>query len=183
MKHAAQVLSWSGRSHWRGTLVLLVSAWLVPFLVHYIPSFGPRAVGVYLLPAFWSVFVAVYLRGAAVGAAVALVTPLVNLLLTGLPVRAGVATMSLELVAYAMCTAWLVRHWRTLWVVAPLGYLPAKALVIAVRWAVPDLGEEHAPLAHLLGSVQNALPGLGVLLLINLALVRQTLSGADWDND
>lgn len=161
----------------------MVASWLVPFLVHFIPSFGPREIGVYLIPAFWATFVAVYFGGALVGAVVALVTPIVNLLLTGLPALPWLGTMSIELVAFALCTAGLVRRWPNLWLIAPLGYLPAKAVAIALQWAVPAFDYHRAPLAHLLSSTQNAAPGLAVLLAVNFALVKLAPRDLDWDHE
>jgi len=54
---------------WRETAVLAVVAWLVPFLVHLIPWAGARPLGVYMLPVFWTTFVAVYFYGALAGLA------------------------------------------------------------------------------------------------------------------
>ncbi|MFI5337409.1 MAG: hypothetical protein ACHQ5A_11530, partial [Opitutales bacterium] len=70
---------------WRETSVLLVASWLVPVLVHLVPWHGSLPLGVALLPGFWTAFVAVYFFGARIGLPVALVTPAVNLLTTGLP--------------------------------------------------------------------------------------------------
>lgn len=183
MNSSSRVLPSVGRVSWRETLALLVASWLVPFLVHFIPSYGPREIGVYLIPAFWAAFVAVYLGGALLGSAVALVTPVINLLLTGLPALPWVGTMSMELVAFALFTAVLVRRWPTVWLIAPLGYIPAKALTIAIQWAVPVFDYHRPPLAHLLGSTQNALPGLAVLLAINFALVKLAPRDLDWDHE
>src|SRR4051812_50155412 len=75
--------------------VLLALAWAVPFLVHLIPSSGARPLGVYLLPMFWTAFVAVYFYGAVMGLAVGLVAPAINLMVTGLPVSRHIAEASL----------------------------------------------------------------------------------------
>lgn len=183
MNSSSRALSFAGRVTWRETLALMVASWLVPFLVHFLPSFGPRETGVYLIPAFWATFVAAYFRGALLGAVVGLVTPVVNLLLTGLPALPWVGTMSVELVTFALFAAVLVRRWPNLWVIAPLGYLPAKAVSIALQWSVPAFDYHRAPLAHLLGSTQNALPGLAVLLAINFALVKLAPRDLDWDHE
>ena len=44
----------------RETAALLFVAWLVPFAVHLVPWSGDRPLGAYLLPMFWTAFVAVY---------------------------------------------------------------------------------------------------------------------------
>jgi hypothetical protein len=181
MQSSARRLFSLGHATWRETAVLMVVAWLVPFLVHLLPWDGPRPLGAHLLPAFWTAFVAVYLYGFRVGALVALVVPAVNLLTTGLPVPERVALMSLELVLFAGLAAWLVHRWPTLRFAAPLAWLPAMALTIGIRWAVPAFDYARAPLDHLATNAGHALAGLGVLLAINLALVQLLPKDRDWD--
>ena len=122
----------SARATWREAAVLLLASWLVPVLIHLLPALGHRENGVYLIPAFWAAFVAVYFYGSALGVVVALVTPLINLMLTGLPAAGWVGPMSLELVAYTLTCAWLLRRWGTLWLIAPFAYIPAKAFALAI---------------------------------------------------
>ncbi|MFI5337352.1 MAG: hypothetical protein ACHQ5A_11245, partial [Opitutales bacterium] len=137
--------------------------------------------GVALLPGFWTAFVAVYFFGARIGLPVALVTPAVNLLTTGLPAWEQVGTMSLELTAYVLLVAVLVHRWPRFRLTAPLAYLPAKAATIAIVWALPFFHEARPPLLHLGQAVVNGAAGLGVLLLLNVALVRLAPRESDWD--
>jgi hypothetical protein len=153
------------------TVVLLAASWLVPFLVHLIPWAGARPLGVYLLPAFWTVFIAVYLFGGWVGALVALVTPVASLIVTGLPGLERVGPMGLELLGFVLCAAWFLRRWPTFVLVAPLSYLPAKALVVLVQWLVPAWHDARNPVEHFLATLRDVWPGLVVLLVINLLLV------------
>lgn len=169
------------RASWRETLVLMFVAWLVPFLVHLIPWSGPRPLGVHLLPAFWTAFVAVYLYGGSIGALVALVVPVANMLTTGLPAAERVAPLIIELLGYAGFAALLLRRWPSLRVVAPLAWVPAKALAIAVQWAVPVFAYTRNPFDHFLATAGSVLAGLGVLLLLNAALVQLLPKDADWD--
>lgn len=169
------------RASWRETLVLMVVAWLVPFLVHLVPWDGVRPLGVHLLPAFWTAFVAVYLYGAGVGVLVALVVPVVNTITTGLPVSDRVLAMSVELIAYVAFVAIAVRRWPSFRLVAPLAWLPAYAVSLAVQWAVPTFGYARNPFAHFGGTLANVWAGLLVLLALNAALVRLLPKDADWD--
>lgn len=169
------------RVSWRETLVLMVVAWLVPFLVHLVPWSGPRPLGVHLLPAFWTAFVAVYLYGGGIGLLVALVVPVTNLLTTGLPALERVAPMMLELAAFTLVAMWLVRRWPAVSFAAAVAWLVARVVTIAVQWAVPALHYTRDPVEHFLSSAQASLAGIGVLLAINFALVRLLPKDAQWD--
>lgn len=171
------------RASWRETLVLMAIAWLVPFLVHLIPWSGSLPLGVHLLPAFWTAFVAVYLYGAGIGVLVALVVPAVNTLTTGLPVSGRVLAMSVELVAYVGLVALALRRWPSLRLIAPLAWLPAYAIALAAQWVVPAFGPAGNPFAHYAGTLANVWPGLLVLLALNAVLVRLLPKDADWEDE
>lgn len=160
-----------GSAGWRETAVLAAVAWLVPFLVHLIPWAGGRPLGVYLLPVFWTTFVAVYFYGGLVGLAIGLVTPLLNLALTGLPAWSAVGAMGLEALFFALGAAVMTRRWPAFWCAAPLAWVAAKALTIGVQWLVPAFHYADQPGPHLLRSTENGLTGLGVLAVINWLLV------------
>jgi len=159
------------RAGWRESATLLAAAWLVPVLVHLVPWSGPRPLGVCLLPVFWTTFVAVYFYGALPGLAVGLVTPVINLLLTGLPALAAVGSMSFEVAGFALGASLLVARWPRFRFSAPLAYVAAKAAVIAIRFVVPVFGETENPLHHFARSMQNGAAGLAVLAAINALLV------------
>lgn len=168
---------------WRETTVLLVVAWLVPVLVHLIPWAGPRPLGVYVLPVFWTTLVAVYFHGGLIGLAVGLVTPLVNLALTGLPAARMTGLMGLEIAGFVFALALLVRRWPGFWAGAPLAWIAGKALAILVQWAVPAFEYHRNPFEHLAGSTQNGLAGLGVLLVIHLLLAQFYPKTDSWERE
>lgn len=157
---------------WREAAVLVAVAWLVPFLVHLVPWGGARPLGVHVLPVFWTTFLAVYFYGALPGLAVGLVTPLVNLALTGLPALRMVGPMGMEVAFFAGAAALLTGRWPTFGLVAPLAWVVAKALAIAGQFLVPAFHYADQPFQHLLRSAQNGLTGLAVLAAINVLLVK-----------
>lgn len=169
------------RVSWRETCALMFVAWLVPFLVHLVPWSGGRPLGVHLLPAFWTAFVAVYLYGRGVGVMVALVVPLLNFLTMGLPAAERVGLMSVEAVAFVVLAAVFVGRWPALRFAAPLAWLGARALALLVQWAVPAFGYTRDPVEHFAGSVVASLAGLGVLLAMNVLLVQLLPKDRDWD--
>ncbi len=157
----------------RETTVLLALAWAVPFLVHLLPWNGPRPLGVYLLPMFWTTFVAVYLYGALLGLAVGLVAPAVNLILTGLPANKYVLEAMLELTVFALATTWAVRRWPRFVLIAPLGYVVARfawAEWLALTDPKVQLDDVRTAAATIGRSLVNGAPGLVVLAGINVTL-------------
>ena len=171
MSTSSRTVIVSSRINWRETTVLLVAAWLVPLLVHLLPWSGPRPLGVYLLPVFWTTFLAVYFRGALTGLLVGLVTPVINLLFTGLPALASTFPMSLEVAGFVLVAALLLRRWSGFPLTAPLAWVGGKALALAVLFFVPGLGHTGDLLPHLSHSTGNGLAGLAVLAAINALLV------------
>jgi hypothetical protein len=158
----------------RETTVLLALAWAVPFLVHLVPWSGARPLGVYLLPMFWTAFVATYFYGGVMGLAVGLFAPAMNLVVTGLPAGKYTAEASLELTVFAFAVAWAVARWPRFILIAPLGYVAAR-LAWAEWLALTDPAVQVADVASagrtVLRALVNGLAGLIVLAAINVALV------------
>ena len=157
----------------RETTVLLAIAWLVPFALHLAPWTGTRPLGAYLVPMFWTAFVAVYFYGMGTGLLVGLFAPVVNLLVTGLPAGKYLIPMGIELAVFSLVTAWAMRRMWRLVLIAPLGYVVAGAVSIALRVVWPALGSVGAagPVAQFGRSLVGGLAGLVVLASINAALV------------
>lgn len=156
----------------REAAVLFALAWLVPFLIHLLPWGGARPLGAYLLPVFWVTFVALYFYGLTAGLLTGLVAPAVNLLVTGLPAWRFFGTMGLELVVFVLFATWAVRQSPRFWLWAPLGYCLAKTLSALLLSAPTVVGRPDAAgyfFAHL---IVGGAAGLGVLALINIALVK-----------
>lgn len=165
---------------WRETTVLLAVAWLVPLLVHLLPWSGERPLGAHLLPMFWAPLVAAYFYGAALGAAIAVFAPAVNLLVTGLPALPMMGTLAAETVVFAVLVAAAVRR-RPRWVVvAPL----AGAVAIAVVLLLQPLVSAGVFDAAAFGRAFTAsLPGLVVMAALNAALVWFYPKGAAKPHD
>jgi hypothetical protein len=168
---------------WREGAVLVVVAWLVPFLVHLVPWDGARPLGVYLLPVFWTTFLAVYFYGALPGLAIGLVAPLANLALTGLPALRMAGNMGMEVAFFVGAAALLAGRWPAFWFAAPLAWVAAKALAIAVQFLVPAFEYAGQPWPHLMRSTQNGLVGLAMLAVINVLLVEFYPKTDEWEKE
>ncbi len=156
----------------REAAVLLFIAGLIPFAVHLVPWAGARPLGAYLLPMFWATFVAVYFYGAGAGLLTGLFAPAVNLLVTGLPAWKFLSVMSLELVVFAVATAWAVRRFPRFWLLAPLGYGVAKVASTLVQAVTPALGAIGSPGDFFVRSLAGVTPGLLVLAVVGGLLVK-----------
>jgi len=183
MSQSIRTAPFLSRAGWRESTVLLAVAALVPFLVHLLPWSGMRPLGVYVLPVFWTTFVAVYFRGVALGLAVGLITPLISVVLTGLPVPASISSMSLEIVFFVPVAVWLVARSRGFRFWAPVAWVVAKAAAIGVQMLIPAFHETEGFLSHLGRSAQNGLAGLVVLALINVLLVRFYPKSDEWERE
>lgn len=154
----------------RETAALLFVAWLVPFAVHLIPWSGDRPLGAYLLPMFWTAFVAVYFYGVRMALVVALFAPAINLVVTGLPAWRFLSGLASELVVFTLIAAWAVRRAPRAFVIAPLACLVAR-LVVAGLQTVSGFRPPGAFVDILGQSIRGGLAALVVLLAINGALV------------
>ncbi len=155
----------------RDTALLFALSWLVPFLVHLVPWAGARPLGAYLLPAFWTTFVAVYFFGATAGLLTGMFTPVLNLLLTGLPGWRGFGGVSLELVVFVLATTWAVRQGPRVWVWAPLGYVLAKTVTALTLATTETINRPDAAGYFFTHLIVGCGAGLVALTLINVALV------------
>ncbi len=155
----------------RATALLLLAAWVVPFLVHLLPWTGARPIGAYLLPMFWTTFVATFLYGARIGALVGVAVPLLNVLLTGLPDPVRLGSTVAELAVFAVFTALLVARAPRLLLAGPLAYVGAK---LASAVLVAGLRGDASGLAPgtLGASLGRAVGGLVVLLVLHFVLLR-----------
>ncbi|MFA6289049.1 MAG: hypothetical protein WC661_16830 [Opitutaceae bacterium] len=157
----------------RTTTVLLVSAALLPLLVHLLPSWDALPVGAHLLPMFWTTFVAAYFFGARVGALTGLIAPLVNLLLTALPAWKMIALLGSELVIFAIAAAWLVKRAPRCWLLAALSAIAAFIFGAGLQTAMLPHDLSGTPAGLFVATLTTGLPGLVLLTVINLILVKR----------
>jgi len=88
------------------SVFVLAFSILIPFLIHFIPVSGNPA-GAVLLPIFIAPFIAVVFFRLNVAVIAALLSPVLNYLLTGNPVYGIVGIITLELVLFVFI-AWLL---------------------------------------------------------------------------
>lgn len=158
-----------------GTAVAVGLSVLLPVMVHLLPLTGNVPAGARLLPIFYAPLLGVLLGRPAAALTAALLAPVSNNLLTGMPAPALLPTLTTELVLFTGMALLLVKRPR-LAILAPLAWLAAHylaPLLLGAASALPGLaglgGASSTPLPALLGT---AWPGLLALAAIGWAAGR-----------
>ncbi len=152
------------------TAVTVGAMLLLPFLIHFIPSTAVP-IGARLLPMFYAPLLAAIFFRPAVGIVSALVAPLLNYALTGMPESGILAILIVELVVFTVVMQRLSYRWPTFGGFAPFAYLIAKIVSLLVLILVPLSFISAPPMQFFLVSSRNALPGIAVLLVLNMIAV------------
>lgn len=153
------------------TIVTAGLMWLFPFLVHLIPYSGAIPIGTYLLPIFFAAFLSAWLFHPSVSLIASLVMPFANYVLTGMPTINMAIILSLELVVFSTVIASMRSRKSIRAYVAPVAVLIAKLssmILIAIFSSLSTV----PPWNFFIQSVANGLPGILLLLLLDLAIAR-----------
>lgn len=150
--------------------IVLVAAVFFPFFVHLIPPQNGIPIGAFLLPMFYIPFIALFAYTWKVALPIAFLAPSLNFLITGNPNWEFLTVLTLELVLFTgIAYSMLKGNWSK-WAAAPLGYLGAKIISSLLLNVIPMVSS--VPWDFFLSSITRALPGIGVLLLINFLLLK-----------
>ncbi len=152
-------------------LLTLFLMWLLPFLVHLVPLSGPVPLGARLLPIFYAPLLAAWLFRPAIALIASLLMPFLNHVFTGMPTLPMSILLSLELIVFSLVLL-LNRNYWPQWPLAPLAFVLGKVVPAVVLIFFPIL--TVSPWAYLTSSLQNGLPGLLILLLLHLVVLRFT---------
>jgi hypothetical protein len=152
------------------TLATIAAAVVLPFLVHLVPASGGVPLGARLLPIFYAPLLAVIFFRPQVALIAALLAPVLNHLLIGMPTAEMTVILTLELAVFTGVVYALNRRWPAFWLAAPLALLLAKVASLLLVTLVPAL-IVPPPLVYFENSLVNGLPGLAILLVLNLTAV------------
>ncbi len=151
------------------TAVFLFAAVAFPFLVHLIPPYQGIPMGAYLLPMFYVPFIALVLYRISLALIIAVAAPLISFLISGSPQFGFMGMLTLEVFLFTLIgTALLASPIK--WLAAPLGYIGAKVISSSLLFVWPIV--PTSPWEFFSSSLANGAPGIIVLLLINLAILR-----------
>ena len=116
-------------------------------------------------------FVAAVLFHPVVSIIASLVTPFLNHLLTGMPPQSVALILSFELTIFSVVAILLSRRWPRFWGSAPAAYILAKIASLLLLAILPMLLVPVTPGQFFTTSLMNAIPGLVMLLVINVLTV------------
>ncbi len=158
--------------------ILLALSVMFPFMVHILPVPSDSQIGARLLPMFYAPLLAALWGRRGSAFAVALAAPALNWALTGHPGAAGIAVMTLQLVAFVVAVLGLSRASGPRgWFAAP-AYLAALAASAACAAAVPALIAGRPALAWAAHSAATGAPGVVILVVIGWLALRHYPPGA-----
>lgn len=146
--------------------VAVVASLAFPFLIHLLPAGEGVQLGSTLLPIFWAPLLAAFVFGSVPAVAAAALAPLVNNAVTGLPPDPALLSITLELLVFVGLVLALLPRVPRIPLLAPAAYAVAKLAVTMGTWAMT--GVPDAAGASLAASFQTALPGIAVLMLLNI---------------
>ena len=125
-------LSFSNVKTYLFALLLVEGNIALPQLCHVVPLGGPT-----LLPIYFFTLIAAYKFGFRVGLLTALVSPMINHLLFGMPAAAALAAILVKSSLLAGAAALAARHTKSISLMALLGVILAYQVVgTAFEWAL-----------------------------------------------
>jgi hypothetical protein len=145
-------------------------------------AFHAIGLGKAFLPMFWPVAAAGFFLPAVPALLVAVLTPVLSFVLTGMPPVSPpvLHVMTVELACLAAVTVLLARftRWGLFWVLLAALTLSRITLYFSSRLLAPVLGLPAGWVS--LASVLNGLPGIAVMLALVPALVGRLLHQPVW---
>jgi hypothetical protein len=156
--------------YFKTTALILIAAVFFPFFVHLIPPMDGIPIGAFLLPMFYIPFIAIFFYDWKIALPIALLAPLLNFLITGNPNWEFLAVLTIELILFTGIVYMLLSKGKIKWFAAPLGYIIAKIISSLLLFLIPLL--PAVPWEFFLTSLSRALPGIGILWLINFLLLK-----------
>jgi len=86
-----------------------------PFMIHLIPPIGGVPIGAIVLAMSYAPLIAIVLFRFHVAMITALLSPLLNSLITGYPKPEIIAILTFELILFSICAYLINRKWRHFW--------------------------------------------------------------------
>jgi len=143
---------------------------VVPWIVHFIPAAGGGTWGERLLPMFIAPLIGVAFFPLHVGLIPALLAPVANALITGLPSGNLILLLTVQLVVFTLLMDLALRKRPRMWFVAPLAYVTGNVCAAVLTMFLPFLAAGGDGFSLSIESLWQSAPGLLLLLLINVCI-------------
>ena len=154
------------------TAIILILSVFIPFLIHFLPDYNGIVVGAILLPMFWAPYIAVKFFKFHVGLIAALVSPVINYLITGNPRIEIMTLMTIQLTLFVI-TAGLLKNLKTLkYLNAFLSYIIAVVSASILLILIPSLMPGLVIGNYFTAAFVTAIPGIVMLIAINFMSVK-----------
>ena len=147
------------------TIILLAASILVQFLIHLIPTSG-TPVGAFLLAMFFAPLIAVIFFKPHTAFVVAILSPIINYLVSGSPIAEILPLMTIKLVLFVSCL-YLFFNIKSIKKFCALG---AILISITVSPFIVSLFSSYSE--NVVNTLTTAIPGILLLTLANYFLVR-----------
>ncbi len=149
--------------------ILIAASVLLQFIIHLLPPVNGLPPGAMLLPIFYVPLIAVMFYKFHTAMVVAAFGPILNYFLTGNPKPGTIPLLTFEVFLFILILTALLKYKKLNKAgsfIAVLSALTVSPLVFSL------FSGSGFPGMHLLISLKNAVPGIVVLVLLNILLLR-----------
>ena len=153
----------------KGVTILITASLIIPFIIHLIPPANGIRLGAVLLPMFYVPLIAVIFYKFRTALIVTAFGPVINYLLTGSPQYQSVPLLTFEVLLFVLMLTVLLKNNKLIKVSALISILPALIVPPLVFALFSGSG---SPVDHILISLKNAIPGIIILSVLNIFLLR-----------
>ena len=152
------------------TVLLLAGSILLQFLIHLIPSSG-TPIGAYVLAMFFAPLIAIIFFKPHTAFVVAILSPILNYLISGSPIAVILPLMTIKLVLFVSCL-YLFFNIKS---IKKISALLAILVSLTVSPFIVSLFSSYNE--NVLNTLTTAIPGLLLLIAVNYFLVRYQEKG------
>ncbi len=153
----------------KGAAILIAATLFIPFIVHLIPPANGIRLGAVLLPMFYVPLIAVIFYKFRTAFIVTAFGPILNYFLTGSPKYEAVPLLTSEVLLFVILFTILLKYNKLNNLSALISILPALIVPPLLFGLFSSSGHS---IEHLLISLRNAVPGILILTLLNIFLLR-----------
>jgi hypothetical protein len=155
------------------TALTLTGMVLLPIIVHVIPFSGAQPLGAYLLPMFVAPLVAAFYVSPVGLVLAAVLAPMINNALTGMPQVPLLYFVTSELIVFSMIVYWIVQKGKMFPGFSALAFVLAKVVVMVPKMLILSGGLTLSAIGQNLSGLAISIPGILVLVVVERLLLRQ----------